>query len=57
MALNLVKLVKWIHTRIRSGNQPVLSNKGNVSCKKETTGTLQLMSLSICQLSVLNYSK
>mgnify|MGYP006890257778 CR=1 FL=1 len=57
MALNLVKLVKWIHTRIRSWNQPVLSNKGNVSCKKETTGTLQLMSLSICQLSVLNYSK
>ena len=30
----------WNHTRIRSSNQPVLSNKGKVSCSRKQRGPL-----------------
>ena len=39
-ALNLLYFDLWNHVRIRSLNQPVLSNKGKVACSRKQQGPL-----------------
>ena len=56
--LQLILVRLWTHARIRSWNQPVLSNKGKVSCSmiqrgplmglEHTTSTLRIRSATHC---------
>ena len=54
--VDILRFLLWIHARIRSWNQPVLSNKDKVSCSRKQRGTLRVRRAFHCATPPLNYS-